>query len=99
MLESKLWQNKTENENEKVVKIVKFFKTCDQYPHKFIFGYFFSSIILSPFCWGKNIFSKNRGWRGVMIRAWGKVLLRAMSKNEQIQFFDSQIYFPVILTL
>ena len=34
-----------------------------------------------------------------MIRAWGNVLLGAMSKNEQIQFFDSQMYFPVILTL
>ena len=36
-----------------------------------------------------------------MIKAWGKVLLGGMSKNEQVQVltgFDSQKYFPVILT-
>ena len=32
-----------------------------------------------------------------MTRSWGEGLLGVMSKNEQIQFFDSQIYFPVIL--
>ena len=34
----------------------------------------------------------------VMIRTWGRALLEGMSKNEQIQFFDSQMYSPVILT-
>ena len=32
-------------------------KTCDQYPHKFNFGHFFSSIIL-PLSTGENGFSK-----------------------------------------
>ena len=27
-----------------------------------------------------------------MIRTWGRVLLEGMSKNEKVQFFDSQIY-------
>ena len=33
-----------------------------------------------------------------MIRTWGRFLLRDISKNEQIQLFDSQMHFPVILT-
>ena len=33
-----------------------------------------------------------------MIKTWGSVLLEGISKNKQTQFFDSQIYFPVILT-
>ena len=36
---------------------------------------------------------------GEVIRTWGRILLGGMSENEQIQFFDSQIYFPVTLTL
>ena len=35
----------------------------------------------------------------VMIRTWGRFLLRDINKNEQIQFFDSQMHFPVIVTL
>ena len=34
----------------------------------------------------------------VMIRIWGSLLLGDLSKNEQIQFFDLQVHFPVILT-
>ena len=30
-------------------------------------------------------------WR-IMIKTWERVLLRGMIKNEQIQFFDSQMY-------
>ena len=33
-----------------------------------------------------------------MIKTWGSVLPEGISKNKQTQFFDSQIYFPVILT-
>ena len=32
----------------------------------------------------------------VMIKTWLGVLLDNVSKNEQIQFFDSQVYFPVM---
>ena len=43
MIESKLWHNKTEIENEKLAKMVEFIKTCDQIPYKFNFGHFFCS--------------------------------------------------------
>ena len=46
MLKSKLWDKKTETKKVKVVKMVEPIKTCEQYPHKFSFGHFFSSIIL-----------------------------------------------------
>ena len=32
-----------------------------------------------------------------MLRTWVRVLLGGTSKIEQIQLFNSQIYFPVIL--
>ena len=35
---------------------------------------------------------------GGMIRTWGSGLLGGMSKNEQIQLFDSQMYLLVTLT-
>ena len=55
-----------------------------------------------PFCWGKNRSPENAVWeewkfpfcvggRGVMIKTWGRVLLWGISKNEQIEFFDSQM--------
>ena len=34
----------------------------------------------------------------IMIRTWWIVLLGGINKHEQIQIFDLQIYFPVILT-
>ena len=34
----------------------------------------------------------------IKIRAWGRILLGELSINEQIQIFDSQMHFPVILT-
>ena len=34
MLEFKLWHNKTETKYVNVAKMVKFIKTCDQYPRK-----------------------------------------------------------------
>ena len=41
------------------------------------------------------LFEKNgqflSAW-GIMIKTWGGVLLGGMSKIEQIQFFDSQMY-------
>ena len=111
MLEAKLWQNKTGTNNVKVAKMVEFIKPCDQYPRRFNFGNFFNSIISPPptpsFYWGKidlqkTLFGRNgqfpSAW-GVMIKTWGRVFLGGMSKNEQIQFFDSQMYLPVIITL
>ena len=82
--------------------MVEFIKTCDQYPCKFNFGHIFSSIV-SPSLLGKNRFSKhckeemgNLLVTGVMmIKTWGRVLLGG---SNQIQFFDSQMYFLVILT-
>ena len=59
MLEAKLWHNKTETKNVKVAKMVEFILTCDQYPRRFKFGNFFNSLILPPFCWGKNRSSEN----------------------------------------
>ena len=34
----------------------------------------------------------------VMIKIWWRVLLGGTIKIEQIQFFNSEMYFPVILT-
>ena len=74
--------------NVKVRKMVEFIKTCNHYPRKFNFGHFFSSIIRRPqFCSEKNTKKQQQG----------RVLIAYMSKNEQIQFFDSQMDFPVIL--
>ena len=41
---------------------------------------------------GRNGFPSAWGGRGVMIKTLGRGLLGGMSKNEQMQFFDSQIY-------
>ena len=105
MLESKLKYNRTETKTAMVAKMVEFIKTCDQYPYKFNFCHFFSSIILLPFCWGKykkrclgEMVNFLLPRQEVMIRTWGKFLLRDRSKNAQIQLFDSHMHFPVILT-
>ena len=105
MLEAKLLHNKTQTKNVKVAKMVEYIKTCDQYPCNFNFGNFFNSIILSPtFLLRKKISEKAADGQfpspwGIMIKTWGRILLGGMSKNEQIQVFDSQMYLPVILTL
>ena len=105
MLETKLWHNKTETKNVKVTRMAEFIKTCDQYPRRLNFGDFFNSIILPPtFIWGKTDLQKTLFWvisscLGIMIKTRGRVFLGGMSKNELIQFFDSQMYLPVILTL
>ena len=73
---------------------------------KFNFGHFFNPIILPLSAGEKYIFKKRRSEKMgnfllpgvVMIRTWGRVLHGGMSKNEQIQFSDSQMYFPVILS-
>ena len=92
----------TETKNAIIAKMVGFIKKCDQYSCKFNFGHFLSSIILLPFCWGKiqkALFGGNGKVPGVvMIRTWGKFLLSDISENEQIQLFDLQMHFPVILT-
>ena len=60
MLESKLWHKKTETKKVNGAKMVGFNKTCCQYPHKFNFGHFFSSIVsfLSPLSAGGINFQK-----------------------------------------
>ena len=64
------------------------------------FGIFFNSIILSTFSSqekisSKTLFGRNEqfpsAW-GIVIKTCGRVLLGGMSKNEQTQFFDSQMY-------
>ena len=73
---------------------------------KFNFGHFFNFIILPPFCWGKLNLKKKHCLRKmgnfrlsrVVIRIWGRVLLEGTSKNKQIQLFNSQMYFLVILS-
>ena len=84
--------------------MVEFIKTCDQYPCKFNFGHFFSSLILLPFCWEK-IQKMLCGGNGKFPPAWsvndknlGEIFALGHSKNEQIHFFDSQMHFLVILT-
>ena len=70
------------------------------------FGNFFNSIILSPFLLRKKYLQKTEEWaipvwledNDKNLGGWGwgggggRVLPEGMSKNEQIQFFDSQIY-------
>ena len=91
MLDAKLWYNEKETKNVKVAKMVEFNKTCDQYPCRFKFGNFFSSIIPPPpFPLGKNRSSENAvleawvisvAWE-IMIKTWGRVLLGGISKKE-----------------
>ena len=85
------------NQNVKVAKMVKFTKTCDQYPRKCKFGIQLHNP--PPFCWVEKRFSEN----AVQVKwefpsAWGRVLFNGISKNEQIQFFDLQMYLSLILT-
>ena len=61
MLECKLWHIKAVSKTVKGANMVEFIKTCNQYPHKFNFGHFFSSLIVSspsPISAGGNTFSK-----------------------------------------
>ena len=54
MLESKLKYNKKKTKKTAMgAKMVEFIKTCDQYPYKFSFCYFFSSILFLLFCLGE----------------------------------------------
>ena len=73
--------------------MVEFIKTCDQYPCKFNFGHIFSSIVLPHSSGEMGNFLLSAV---VMIKTWERVLPEAISK--QILFFDSQMYFQVILT-
>ena len=54
-----------------------------------------SSLLLRKKCLQKRLFWRNgqfpSAWR-IMIKTWGRALLGSMIKNEQIQFFDSQMY-------
>ena len=93
----------TTKRKPKIVKMVEFIEICDQYPRKFNLGHFFSSIVLPFFCWG-NIQKRCSGKMSnfllpgvIMLRTWGRILLEDIIKNEHIQFFDSQMHFPVIL--
>ena len=83
MLTSKLWHNKTETKIVKIAKMVEFIKTYNQYPCKFNFCHFVSSIIRPPFWWVKNRFSENPAWKKweIFTSAWGRVLLRGISCN------------------
>ena len=65
------------------------------------FGNFYNYIILSTlFLFRKKYLQKMRfrsnvqfrsAW-GIIIKTWGRVLFGGMSKIEQLQFFDSQMY-------
>ena len=99
MIEAKLLHSKTYTKNVKFAKMVEFNKACDQ--NLCWRRYFFSNaIILSPLSpqekyLQKTPFGRNgpfpSAWR-IIIRTWRRVLLGDMNKNEQIQFFDSQMY-------
>ena len=90
MLESKLWYNRTE--------MAEFIKTCDQYPCKLNFGHSSAPQLSSLSTEEKH--RKRCLWEmanfllpgGVMIRIGGRFLLSEISKNEQIQLFESQIF-------
>ena len=78
--------------------MVEFVKTCDQYPRKFKFGHIFSGITLPLLLYEKMIFRKRcLGEMSNFLPPRGRVLFEVMSKYEQIQLFDSQMYLPVIL--
>ena len=65
MLDPELWHNKAESKNIKVAKMVEFIKTCDQYPRKFNFVHFFSSIIPPSFMLEEKVLQKTLfGWNG-----------------------------------
>ena len=103
MLESKLSYNRAETKNVFVAKKVEFIKTCNQYPCLIlvIFSTPQSSSLSAEEKYKKSCLGEmvNFFLPGVvLIRTWGKFLLRDIRKNEQIQVFDSQIYFRVILT-
>ena len=90
MLESKLWYNKTE--------MVEFIKTCANTLENLILVIF--SAPLSSSLSGEEKYKKRcLGEMGnfllpglLMIRTWGRFLLRDISKNEQIQLIESQIF-------
>ena len=99
MLAAKLWHNKTETKSVKVAKMVEFIKTRDQYPCRFNFGTFFNSIIPHSLLLGKNRSLGNAVWEewivSFCLRGNDENLgesFGGMSKNEQVQFFDSQMY-------
>ena len=83
--------------------MVEYVKTCNQYLCKLNFGYIFSSIVVSLFAGETLIFEKlclgefPSTWRSDD-KNLEKSFAWDVSKNEQIQFFDLQMYFPVILT-
>ena len=71
------------------------------------FGNSFNSVIISPFLLRKRYLQKtlfgsneqfSSAWK-IMIKAWERVLLQAMIKNEQIPFFNSQMYFNNLNTI
>ena len=101
MLETKLWHNKPDNKNIKVAKMVEFIKTCDQYPCRFNFGIFFqfdnppSLSAKEKIDLQKTLFKRNGKFPSawwVMIKIWGRVLLKGMIKNEQIQFLTRKCH-------
>ena len=81
-------------------------KTCDQYPYKFHFGYFFSSIIVTPFCEGKIDFQKKAPWRNWVIsfclkddeKNLGEILVWKMIKITNI-FWLTNIFFSNLNTI
>ena len=84
---------------------MEFFKTSNNALVNF--GNFFSSIILSPLSAQEKVSSENgvrEEWAisfclGYNDKNLGESFAWGMGKNEQIQFFNSQMYLPVILTL
>ena len=103
MLESKLWHNKIETTNVKVAKDGGIYQNLNPIPSHagfilIILFQLYNSLPLS-FCWGKQVLRKccsewMTNFR--LIWTWGRVLLGGLSKNDQTQFFDSQMYSPVI---
>ena len=99
MLKFKLWYIQ-QNRNQKCegCKNGGIYQNLWSTLSKLNFGHFVSIIILPPFCWGKTDLKKHcLGEMGnfrlpeVVIRIWGRVLLGDMSKNEQIQLFNSNV--------
>ena len=80
--------------------MVEFIKTCDQYPRRFNFVNFFNSIILSsPLSTEEKISLENAVREEWVISFFLGDKDKNLGESFDFQFFYSQMYLPVILTL
>ena len=90
------------NKNVQVAKIVKFIKTCDQYPLRFHFVNFFICKFSNFFnCWGKNRSSENAAWEEWVIsfclgdndkNLGGEFCLGVWVKTNRFNFLNHNVF-------